>query len=113
MPQVKQIGKKWFTQITPYPVRWWVLAEKSWTQEIDAPYRKGEGFIVKLPKKKGFVVGRWVTDGSDEQDALTSALNARPVTENDVLEENAFRRETDPPAEEDLQLTEYRTYYLD
>ena len=86
MPKAHNIGPL-FVQFTNFPYEWeGKFIVKGWTQEIEEPYRTATPFIVRLPKYKALVLGRW-TGMKNEEDALNSALERRDLTYDDFTEE--------------------------
>jgi hypothetical protein len=80
VPNVHNIGSKYYVHRLAYPSRKFPLWEKGTTQEIDYPYRDGECLVVRLPlSKQAVCVGRWGEE-QDEEEALTDALGARNLT---------------------------------
>ena len=86
MPKVHNIGPV-FVQVTNFPYQWGgKLLVRGWTQEIEEPYRTSEPYIVRLPKYKALVFGRW-NGMKTEEEALNGALERRDVTYDDFTEE--------------------------
>lgn len=53
------------------------LFERTWTQEIEEPFRHGRAVLLRVPgTSKGVVVGRWVARAADEEHALDYALGS-------------------------------------
>lgn len=85
MPMVRDIGSSWFVQVMPYPLhQWWPLIEVGHTQEIEGDYRSGKSLVIRFPRQKALVVGRWNKQINDEEEALTRALRAREVSISDL-----------------------------
>ena len=85
MPKVHNIGPV-FVQVTNFPYQWGgKLLVRGWTQEIEEPYRTSEPYIVRLPKYKALVFGRW-NGMKTEEEALNGALERRDVTYDDFTE---------------------------
>ena len=86
MPKVHNIGPI-FVQLTNFPYEWErKFIVRGWTQEIEEPYRTSKPYIVRLPKYKALVCGRW-NGMKDEEAALNGALERRDVTYDDFTEE--------------------------
>jgi hypothetical protein len=87
MPKVHKLGTKHFLQIVDLPVVWGnKVVVRGWTQEIEEPFRTSEPFLIRLPKYKALVLGKW-TGSKTEEEALKSALETREVTYDDFTEE--------------------------
>jgi hypothetical protein len=87
VPKVHKIGTKHFLQLVDLPVIWGnKVIVRGWTQEIEEPFRTSEPLLVRLPKHKALVLGKW-TGFKDEEEALKSALETREVTYDDFTEE--------------------------
>ena len=86
MPKVHNIGPV-FVQVTKFPYEWGnKVVVRGWTQEIEEPFRTSQPLILRLPKYKALVCGRW-TGVKNEEEALTGALETREVTYDDFTEE--------------------------
>jgi hypothetical protein len=86
MPKVHNIGPV-FVQVTKFPYEWGSkVVVRGWTQEIEEPFRTSKPFILRLPKFKALVCGRW-TGVKEEEEALSGALETREVTYDDFTEE--------------------------
>jgi len=89
MPKVHNIGPI-FVQVTKFPYDWGnKLVVRGWTQEIEEPFRTSQPLILRLPKYKALVCGRW-TGVKNEEEALTGALETREVTYDDFTEEKGW-----------------------
>lgn len=78
MPNVQDIGTNFYAHRMRYPTKSFPLFEKGATQEIEWPFRTGAAVVARVPfTTTALVIGRWVSS-SDEDDALTSAIGARP-----------------------------------
>lgn len=87
MPNVAHIGSKFFAHRMDYPSRKFPLAEPGFTQEIDYPYRTGKSLVMRLPFSTHAVcVGVWVGQEAEDE-ALTRAIGARWIGEDDVSPE--------------------------
>jgi hypothetical protein len=87
MPKAHKIGTKHFLQVVELPLVWnKKVVVRGWTQEIEEPFRTSQPFLVRLPKYKVLVFGKW-TGFKDEEEALKSALETREVTYDDFTEE--------------------------
>jgi len=87
MPKVHKVGPKHFIQLTNFPFKWgFKFFVRGWTQEIEHPFRTSTPFIVRLPRYKALVFGKW-TGTKNEEEALTMALGKREVTYDDFTEE--------------------------
>ena len=99
MPKVHNIGPV-FVQVTKFPYEWGSkVVVRGWTQEIEEPFRTSKPFILRLPKFKALVCGRW-TGVKDEEEALTVALETREVTYDDFTEEAGWTPAPDSDREE-------------
>ena len=93
MPKIHNIGKQHFTQLIDFPVKWGMkIAVRGWTQEIEAPFRTCAPLILRLPKHKALVFGKWTGTAQDEESALNNALQGR------VLKDEDFQEGWTPPA---------------
>lgn len=102
MPQVHKIGAQRFVQVTNFPYEWgFKLLVRGWTQEIEEPFRTSTPIIIRLPRYKALVFGKW-TGTKTEVDALQTALGAREAHENDFTEEKGWTPATDSDREESL-----------
>jgi hypothetical protein len=87
MPKVHNIGPDRFVQVTNFPFKWgYKLFVRGWTQEIEEPFRTATPLIVRLPRYKALVFGKW-NGRKTEEEALSSALGKREVTYDDFTEE--------------------------
>lgn len=85
MPMAHDIGPSLFVQVMPYPVKgFWPLIEVGDTQEIEGDYRSGKSLVIRFPRQKALVVGKWSRPLNDEEDALVRALRAREVDVNSL-----------------------------
>ena len=75
------------------------MVVRGWTQEIEEPFRTSKPFILRLPKFKALVCGRW-TGVKDEEEALSGALETREVTYDDFTEEAGWTPAPDSDREE-------------
>jgi hypothetical protein len=99
MPKVHNIGPV-FVQVTKFPYKWGSkVIVRGWTQEIEEPFRTSKPFILRLPKFKALVCGRW-TGVKDEEEALSGALETREVTYDDFTEEAGWTPAPDSDREE-------------
>ena len=99
MPKVHNIGPV-FVQVTKFPYEWGSkVVVRGWTQEIEEPFRTSKPFILRLPKFKALVCGRW-TGVKDEEEALSGALETREVTYDDFTEEAGWTPAPDSNREE-------------
>lgn len=56
------------------------VKERTWTQEIDEPYRTGDTLVLRLPRTKfTFCVGKWSDTTLSESMALQRAIGARAI----------------------------------
>lgn len=61
------------------------LFEKAESQEIELPFRRGAGIAVRFPfTRKAIVLGKWKETGYTESEALTYAINGRPLLKNEI-----------------------------
>ena len=102
MPKVHNIGPV-FVQVTKFPYEWGSkVVVRGWTQEIEEPFRTSNPFILRLPKFKALVCGRW-TGIKNEEEALTGALETREVTYDDFTEEAGWTPAPDTDSEESVE----------
>ena len=100
MPKVHKLGTKHFLQLVELPLLWdKKLIVRGWTQEIEPPFRTSQPFLVRLPKYKVLVFGKW-TGTKTEEEALNSALETREVTYDDFTEEAGWTPASDSHREE-------------
>ena len=79
MPQVSNIGNKYFAHQMRYPSTDFPLMEPGTTQEIEEPYRRGRSMVFRLPlTTRALVLGRWGAP-VDEDTALRHAMKARDL----------------------------------
>jgi hypothetical protein len=84
MANTKDIGSLYWHP-TSYKIKPKELWEKAESQETEYPFRRGAAIIVRLPfSKKALVMGIWKETGFSESEALTSAVNGRGLTKNEV-----------------------------
>lgn len=87
MPKVHSIGKKHFTQVIEFPVKWgFKVAVVGWTQEIEEPFRTSTPLIIRLPFHKALVLGKWTGTQPDEETALNRAIEGRILADEDFEE---------------------------
>jgi hypothetical protein len=102
MPKVHNIGPV-FVQLTKFPYEWGSkVVVRGWTQEIEEPFRTSKPFILRLPKFKALVCGRW-TGLKTEEEALSVALETREVTYEDFTEEAGWTPAPDTDSEESVE----------
>jgi hypothetical protein len=102
MPKVHNIGPV-FVQVTKFPYEWGSkVVVRGWTQEIEEPFRTSKPFILRLPKFKALVCGRW-TGLKTEEEALSVALETREVTYEDFTEEAGWTPAPDTDSEESVE----------
>jgi hypothetical protein len=102
MPKVHNIGPV-FVQVTKFPYEWGSkVVVRGWTQEIEEPFRTSNPFILRLPKFKALVCGRW-TGVKNEEEALSVALETREVTYDDFTEEAGWTPAPDTDSEESVE----------
>ena len=103
MPKVHNIGPL-FVQFTNFPYEWdGKFYTRGWTQEIDEPFRTSNPIILRLPKYKALVFGRWTGRKHTEDDAIASALELRWATEDDFKEEKGWTPAPDSHEEESVE----------
>ena len=108
MPKVHEIGPERFFQYIDFPVKWgWKLYVRGWTQEIAEPFRSATPIIVRLPLNKALVLGKW-TGTKNEEEALTSALEMRILTDEDFSEENGWTPAPDKDGEKSCNHSDSR-----
>ena len=102
MPKVHNIGPV-FVQVTKFPYEWGSkVVVRGWTQEIEEPFRTSNPFILRLPKFKALVCGRW-TGVKNEEEALSVALETREVTYDDFTEEAGWTPAPNTDSEESVE----------
>jgi len=102
MPKVHNIGPV-FVQVTKFPYKWGSkVVVRGWTQEIEEPFRTSKPFILRLPKFKALVCGRW-TGLKTEEEALSVALETREVTYEDFTEEAGWTPAPNTDSEESVE----------
>lgn len=112
MPKVYDIGPI-FVQITKFPYNWGnKVFVRGWTQEIEEPFRTSNPLILRLPKYKALVCGRW-TGSKLEEEALTGALETREVTYDDFTEEAGWTPAPDSYREESSENSDSRLSSMD
>lgn len=106
MPKVHNIGKQHFVQLIKLPVEWGnKVVVRGWTQEIEEPFRTAAPFIVRLPKYRALVIGKW-TGSKTEYEALNSAIQRRDLTYDDFTEEAGWTPAPDQDREEGIDDTD-------
>ena len=104
MPKVHNIGTR-FVQVTKFPYNWgYKCLVRGWTQEVEEPFRTAEPFIVRLPRYRALVFGKW-TGTKTEVEAL-KVLGAREVTYDDFTEEAGWT----PAADENREASSKGLY---
>lgn len=79
MPQVHQIGPRFFVHAMAYPAKDFPLIDKGETQEIEEPYRYGNSWVLRLPwSRYAVVAGKWMRT-EPEDSALRRAIKARDL----------------------------------
>jgi len=103
MPKIIPLGKNYFAQYMRFPVQWGnKLFVKGWTQEIEEPFRTAEPVILRLPRYRALVLGKW--DGQlSEEEALNRAVERRDLTDEDFVEERGWVPAPDQDSEKDLE----------
>lgn len=48
---------------------------KTWTQEMEPPYRRGDTRVVRMPFRRGLAFGKWTGHAESEDHALVSVLS--------------------------------------
>jgi hypothetical protein len=113
MPKVHQIGQHHFLQVIPFPVKWGIkVAVKGWTQEIEYPYREASPLILRLPKHKALVIGRWQGKLTEEE-ALTKAIGGRELSDEDFQEEKGWTPAPQQGSEEGRDDLDSRPSYME
>lgn len=80
----KDLGP-FYTHGITYPVKPKELFEKAESQETEVPFRRGAGFAVRFPfTRKAIVIGKWKKTGYTESEALTYAINGRPLAKDEL-----------------------------
>ena len=112
MPKVHNIGPV-FVQVTKFPYEWGTkVVTRGWTQEIQEPYRVATPVIVRLPKYKALVFGRW-NGMKNEEEALNGALHTRDVTYDDFTEEAGWTPAPDTHRETSSDTLHSRFAFMD
>lgn len=102
MPKIHNIGPT-FLQLTKFPYEWdGKLVVRGWTQELTEPFRTSSPFIVRLPKYRALVLGKWTGKKENEEEAFNAAIERRDVTEDDFTEEAGWTPAPDSDREESL-----------
>lgn len=102
MPKAHNIGPL-FVQLTNFPYNWdGKVVVRGWTQEIEEPFRTATPLIVRLPKYRALVLGRW-TGTKNEEDALNTALGRRDLTYDDFTEEAGWTPAPDSDREASIE----------
>jgi hypothetical protein len=79
MPQVHDIGNKYYAHTMQYPTKDFPLIEEGTTHEIEEPYRYGRCLVTRLPwTRTALVVGKWVSV-QDERSNLEEAIGYRRI----------------------------------
>lgn len=67
------------------------LYHRARTAQVKPPYRKCDSFVIRLPRRRALVLGRWQDPepGKDAVDLLLDALGARVVLRPATLQEGA------------------------
>ena len=113
MPKAHKLGPKHFVQLTNFPFKWgFKFIVRGWTQEIEPPYRTSTPFIVRLPRYKALVFGKW-TGTKNEEEALTMALGKREVTYDDFTEEAGWTPAPDSDREASIDNLYSRFDFMD
>jgi len=113
MPKVHNIGSTRFIQVTNFPFEWGSkVVVRGWTQEIQEPFRTATPLIVRLPKYKALVLGKW-NGMLNEEEALSGALERREVTYDDFTEEKGWTPATDSNREASGNDIDSRLDYMD
>jgi len=96
------IGQHRFIQYTYFPYNWGnKVATRGWTQESEEPYRSATPFILRLPRYKALVFGKW--SGVKEQEEVEQLLGLREVTYDDFTEEAGWTPAPEQTGEESLE----------
>lgn len=104
MPKTHSIGKQHFAQYIRMPAKWgWKLVVKGWTQEIVEPFRTSEPWLIRLPFHRVLILGKWTGYKQDEEEALTTAIQRRELTDDDFTEEKGWKPAAYKNAEEDSE----------
>lgn len=112
MPKVHNIGPV-FVQLTNFPYEWGnKLVTRGWTQEINEPFRTATPLIVRLPKYKALVFGRW-SGMKNEEEALNGALGRRDLTYDDFTEEAGWTPAPDSDRETSGETLNSRFAFMD
>ena len=112
MPKAHNIGSR-FVQLTNFPYDWGnKVIVRGWTQEIEEPFRTSKPLIVRLPRYKALVFGRW-SGMKSETEALSGALEARDASYEDFTEEAGWTPAPDTGRKESLTDIYSRFDYMD
>lgn len=79
MPQVHDIGARYFVHAMAYPDRAFPLIDRGETQEIEEPYRYGRSWVIRIPwSRHALVTGKWTREETEDS-ALRRAIKARDL----------------------------------
>jgi hypothetical protein len=93
MPKTHNIGPQHFVQVTKFPYQWGKkVITRGWTQETDEPYRTANPLILRLPRYRALVLGKW--NGQTTVSEVDKLIGLRIVTEDEFTEEAGW---TPPP----------------
>ena len=86
MPKTHNIGSQHFVQVTKFPYQWGKkVITRGWTQETDEPYRTANPLILRLPRYRALVLGKW--NGQTTVSEVDKLIGLRIVTEDEFTEE--------------------------
>jgi hypothetical protein len=78
MPDTKDIGRLYFHGFR-YPLRGTPRIDRASTNEVEHPYRRGNGWMLRVGRYWAIAVGRWGTAERDEDEALLAALEGEEM----------------------------------
>lgn len=73
MPETKDIGRL-YVHGFKYPLRGAPLLDRAKTNEIEHPFRRGSGWMLRVGRFRAVAFGRWLPEERDEDEALLEAL---------------------------------------
>lgn len=85
MPETRDIGRV-YVHSFKYPLRGAPLFERANTNEVEWPYRRGRGVMLRIGRFRAIALGRWRDEERDEDEALLEALEGEEMdVEIDVI----------------------------
>lgn len=84
MAATHDLGTFYWTTIR-YGAKPPIFVERAETQEIDEPFRRGEGWAFRIPlTTKAVVLGKWLSQAVSESHALTYAIGGRILKDSEI-----------------------------